>query len=64
MILFPTKAKVIYDGTNFQLLAGSITANNGLTVSTANNVQLGGTLAANTDVALNSKNLTFRALEM
>lgn len=37
----------------------SITANNGLTMSTANNVQLGGTLEKNSDIALSNFNLNF-----
>ena len=39
--------------------AGSVTANNGLTVNTGNNVQLGGTLSADTDVALGGNDFTF-----
>jgi hypothetical protein len=39
--------------------AGSVTADNGLNVNTGNNVRLGGTLAAATDVALGGNNFRF-----
>ncbi|MGI4875560.1 MAG: beta strand repeat-containing protein [Janthinobacterium lividum] len=46
------------NGSTQAVAATSATASNGLT-KTGDNIALGGTLAANTDVALNGKNLTF-----
>lgn len=56
--------EVVYDGTNFQLLnssttgGGTVTADNGLNMSTSTNVQIGGTLLKNTSIDASTFMLT------